>query len=53
MVRQRNFEDNAVSYSRGIPIAFKEAKGVTLKDVDENIYRDFFWRSRGSSGRTL
>ncbi len=36
------YEGNAVSYSRGIPVALEEAKGVTLKDVDGNIYIDFF-----------
>jgi len=40
--KQRLFESNAVSYSRGIPVAFEEAKGATLKDVDGNVYIDFF-----------
>jgi len=39
---QHLFEGNAVSYSRGIPVAFEEAKGATLKDVDGNVYIDFF-----------
>jgi len=40
--KQSLFEGNAVSYSRGIPVAFEEARGATLKDVDGNVYIDFF-----------
>ena len=40
--KQRKYEGNAVSYSRGIPIAFEEGKGATLKDADGNIYIDMF-----------
>ncbi len=40
--RQKSFEGSAVSYPKGIPVAFKDAKGATLRDVDGNIYIDFF-----------
>lgn len=39
---QKMYEGNAVTYSRGIPIAIEEARGATLRDVDGNIYIDFF-----------
>lgn len=40
--KQSLYEGNAVSYSRGIPVAFSKAKGATLQDVDGNVYIDFF-----------
>ncbi len=40
--QQQIYEGGAVSYSRGIPVAFKEARGATIKDVDGNVYIDFF-----------
>ena len=40
--KQEHFESAAVSYPKAIPIAFAEGKGATLKDVDGNIYIDFF-----------
>lgn len=39
---QELLEGNARSYPRGIPVAFEEGKGATLKDVDGNVYVDFF-----------
>lgn len=35
-------ESNAVSYPRGVPVAFEVGRGATLKDVDGNTYIDFF-----------
>ena len=40
--KQREIEGNAVSYSRGIPIALDEGRGATIKDVDGNIFIDLF-----------
>ncbi|MFW9887919.1 MAG: aspartate aminotransferase family protein [Candidatus Thorarchaeota archaeon] len=40
--KQDMLESAAVSYPKAIPLAFKEGKGATLKDVDGNIYIDFF-----------
>jgi diaminobutyrate-2-oxoglutarate transaminase len=40
--RQREIESNAVLYPTDIPIAFEEGRGATLKDVDGNVYLDFF-----------
>jgi diaminobutyrate-2-oxoglutarate transaminase len=40
--KQEHSESAAVSYPKAIPIAFAEGKGATLKDVDGNIYIDFF-----------
>jgi diaminobutyrate-2-oxoglutarate transaminase len=40
--KQREIEGNAVSYSRGIPIALDEGRGATVKDVDGNIFIDLF-----------
>ncbi len=39
---QEMYEGNAVSYSRGIPVALEEARGATIRDVDGNVYIDFF-----------
>lgn len=39
---QFSHEGAAVSYSRGLPMALKRAKGATVEDVDGNIYLDFF-----------
>lgn len=39
---QDRFEGGAVSYSNGIPVVFRKARGATLEDVDGNIYVDFF-----------
>jgi len=39
---QGKIEGNAVSYPRNIPVVMDEGKGATIKDVDGNIYIDFF-----------
>jgi len=39
---QKEFEGNAVLYPRTIPFVPEEGKGATIKDVDGNIYIDFF-----------
>ncbi len=40
--RQWEIEGNPVSYPKGLPIAFEKGKGATIKDVDGNIFIDFF-----------
>jgi len=35
-------EGSIVSYSRGMPMALRRAKGATVEDMDGNIYIDFF-----------
>lgn len=39
---QADHEGSAVSYSRGMPMALKRARGATIEDVDGNIYIDLF-----------
>jgi len=39
---QQRFESNVVSYAKAIPVAFEEGRGATIKDMDGNIYIDFF-----------
>jgi len=39
---QSRRESSAVSYPKGMPMAFRRAKGATVEDVDGNIYIDFF-----------
>ena len=39
---QQRFESNVVSYSKAIPVAFEEGRGATIKDLDGNVYIDFF-----------
>lgn len=39
---QNEVESSAVSYPKATPLAIEEAKGATIKDVDGNIYLDFF-----------
>ncbi len=39
---QSEHESSAVSYPRGMPMAFRRAKGATIEDVDGNLYVDFF-----------
>ncbi|MFC1477351.1 aspartate aminotransferase family protein [candidate division KSB1 bacterium] len=39
---QFSHEGSAVSYSRGLPMAIRRAKGAAIEDVDGNIYLDFF-----------
>ncbi|WP_458189078.1 aspartate aminotransferase family protein [Haladaptatus sp. NG-WS-4] len=40
--KQREIDSAAVAYPQNIPIAFEEAKGATIRDVDGNTYLDFF-----------
>lgn len=40
--KQERIETSAVRYAKDIPIAFEEGRGATLRDVDGNIYLDFF-----------
>ncbi len=40
--KQIKWEGGAVSYPRGAPVAFEEGRGATIKDVDGNIFIDFF-----------
>jgi len=39
---QRETEGSAVSYPRNIPVVMDEGRGATIKDIDGNIYIDFF-----------
>jgi diaminobutyrate-2-oxoglutarate transaminase len=39
---QAEHESSAVSYSRGMPMALKRARGATIEDVDGNVYIDLF-----------
>jgi diaminobutyrate-2-oxoglutarate transaminase len=40
--KQTELEGGAVSYPRGAPVAFGQAYGATIKDVDGNVFIDFF-----------
>jgi len=40
--KQKELESSAVSYPRSTPLAIDEARGATLRDLDGNIYLDFF-----------
>jgi len=40
--KQNKLEGRAVSYPRGTPVAFEEGRGATIRDVDGNIFIDFF-----------
>jgi diaminobutyrate-2-oxoglutarate transaminase len=40
--RQEESDSNAVAYPHDIPIGIAEGKGATIKDVDDNIFLDFF-----------
>jgi len=40
LAHQERRESNARSYPRRIPIAIKEAKGITVQDVEGNVYFD-------------
>jgi diaminobutyrate-2-oxoglutarate transaminase len=42
LIEQEEAESRAISYPRGLPIAFEAGRGATLRDVDGNIYIDFF-----------
>ena len=39
---QFSHEGSVVSYSRGLPMGIRRAKGATMEDVDGNVYIDFF-----------
>jgi len=39
---QSEHESSAVSYPRGMPMAFRRGRGATIEDVDGNIFIDFF-----------
>ncbi len=39
---QKKYESNVVSYGKAIPLGFEEGMGATIKDMDGNIYIDFF-----------
>lgn len=39
---QRKLESSAFKYPRTIPLAMEEGQGATVKDVDGNVYIDFF-----------
>ena len=40
--RQVEIDSAAVAYPKRVPIALDEAKGATVKDVDGNVFLDFF-----------
>ncbi|MFX0124931.1 MAG: aspartate aminotransferase family protein [Candidatus Hodarchaeota archaeon] len=40
--RQREIEGSALSYPLGLPIVMEEGRGATVKDVDNNVFIDFF-----------
>lgn len=42
LAEQEKLESRNRSYPRWIPIAFDSAKGATIKDVDGDIFIDFF-----------
>jgi diaminobutyrate-2-oxoglutarate transaminase len=39
---QKKYESGVVSYGKAIPLGFEEGRGATIKDMDGNIYIDFF-----------
>ncbi|MFX1285985.1 MAG: aspartate aminotransferase family protein [Promethearchaeota archaeon] len=40
--RQKEIEGSAISYPIDIPLVMDEARGATIKDVDGNVFLDFF-----------
>ncbi|MCL9816312.1 aspartate aminotransferase family protein [Natronocalculus amylovorans] len=42
LARQEAVDSSAVAYPKRIPIGIDEAKGATIKDVDGNVFLDFF-----------
>ena len=40
--KQIELECGAVSYPRGTPVAFEQGRGATIRDVDGNVFIDFF-----------
>ncbi|MHA2218007.1 MAG: aspartate aminotransferase family protein [Candidatus Hodarchaeales archaeon] len=42
LLKQEKIEGKAVSYPKTIPLVIAEGKGATIKDIDDNIFIDFF-----------
>lgn len=42
LAKQKELESSVVAYPRSTPLAIEEARGATIRDVDGNIYLDFF-----------
>lgn len=42
LAEQARIESRARFYPRGLPIAFEEGRGATLRDADGNVFIDFF-----------
>jgi diaminobutyrate-2-oxoglutarate transaminase len=42
LLKQEKIEGKAVSYPKTIPLVIAEGKGATIKDIDGNIFIDFF-----------
>ncbi|WP_227379064.1 aspartate aminotransferase family protein [Haladaptatus halobius] len=40
--KQTEIDSRAVAYPKSVPIAIEEAKGATIRDVDGNLFLDFF-----------
>jgi diaminobutyrate-2-oxoglutarate transaminase len=40
--RQRAVDTSAVAYPRSVPIALDEGRGATIRDLDGNVFLDFF-----------
>ncbi len=40
--RQRKVDSNAIAYPRRLPLAIDDARGATIRDVDGNVFLDFF-----------
>ena len=40
--KDMKFDSNCVAYPRVLPMVLEEGKGATVKDVDGNVYIDFF-----------
>ena len=40
--RQREIDSSAVAYPKSVPIALDAARGATVRDVDGNVFLDFF-----------
>jgi len=40
--RQRQIDSGAVAYPNDLPLAFDAARGATVRDVDGNLFLDFF-----------
>ena len=42
LLHQRDIGGNALSYPLNIPVVMEEGRGATIKDVDGNVFIDFF-----------